>query len=143
MAKEVGLLVIHLRLVILGTLRVIQCFPRSCLLSSLVTVEFLGHHLLLVFLALRRQGTIWRNDIVFYSLLLFLLNLLLTCCSLLNLSNRYAHKILRESNSNKGILLRNEGRSDNLRSWTCDHWVSRVNTHCAETGVTSIKLFLA
>ncbi len=142
MAKQVGLLVIPLRLVILGTLRVIHCFPRSCLLSSLVTVEFLGP-LILVFLAVSGQGTIWRNNIVFSSLLLFLLNLLLTCCSLLNLSNRYAHKILRGSNSNKGILLRNEGRSDNLRRWTCDHWVSRVNTHCAETGVTSIKLFLA
>ena len=142
MGKQVGLLVIHLRLVILATKRLIQCFPRSCLLSSLVTVEFLGD-LILVFLALSRQGTIWRNFIVFSSLMLFLLNLLLTCCSLLNLSNRYAHKILRGSNSNKGILLRNEGRSDNLRSWTCDHWVSRVNTHCAETGVTSIKLFLA
>jgi len=142
MPKQVGLLVIHLRLVILVTKRVIHYFPRCCRLSSFLTLEFLGH-LILVFLALRGQGTIWRNFIVFSSLLLFLLNLLLTCCSLLNLSNRYAHKILLGSNSNKGILLRNEGRSDNLRRWTCDHWVSRVNTHCAETGVTSLKLFLA
>jgi hypothetical protein len=102
MPKQVGLLVIHLRLVILVTKRVIHCFPRCCCLSSLVTLEFLGH-LILVFLALSGQGTIWRNFIVFSSLLLFLLNLLLTCSYLLNLSNRYAQKILRGSNSNKGI----------------------------------------
>ena len=141
MTKHVALLVIRWRLVSLTMHRVIHCFAWSYFLTSFVTLEFLGH-LLLTFLGVRGLRIIMRNLIVFPSLL-FLMNLRLICCCLLNLSNRDPQKILCWSNSNKGILLWNVWWGRYLRSHrTYHHGGSGVKTHCTGTGVTSIKLFL-